>query len=239
MAVRKPHFLLFCNAKVSAASAADAQREPMLQCRWHVVLDNLASADRIELSDRESVSSPERAELIGVVRGLESLPQPSEVTLITASPYVNKGLRYGLAAWRENDYRWEHFGSEQPIRNADLWRRIDRALQFHRVECRLIAAVSDCETQQSDQESVQRANVAEVPAEAPEGGSRDRSRASASPSIAPIARQLGIAAGAVSAAIRSAAAAAAELARVPERAVFAAEAIFDAVWLTFRGRGVA
>jgi hypothetical protein len=58
------------------------------------------------------------------------------VTLVTANRYVTRGLQYGLTEWRDNDFSWEHFGAVQPIRNADIWRRIDRALAFHMVQCR-------------------------------------------------------------------------------------------------------
>lgn len=136
MTVRKPHFLLFCDAatKVSQGSQATA----MSRSKWRCIVDDLSENDRIEISDTEVDTTPERSSLIAVVRGLEALQQPSQVTLVTSSPYVNKGLRYGLREWRENDYQWEHFGTEKPVRNADLWRRIDQALQYHSLECRLI-----------------------------------------------------------------------------------------------------
>jgi len=44
-----------------------------------------------------------------------------------------------LTEWRDNDFSWEHFGAVQPIRNADIWKRIDRTLAFHQVQCRWMA----------------------------------------------------------------------------------------------------
>ena len=78
----------------------------------------------------------ERLELLAVVRGLEALEQPSRVTLVTPSKYVNRGLTYGLAEWRANDWQWEHFGEMVPVKNRDLWQRVDRALAYHQLECR-------------------------------------------------------------------------------------------------------
>ena len=46
-------------------------------------------------------------------------------------------LKFGLAEWRANDWQWERFGQMVAIRDGDLWRRLDRALAFHQVECRL------------------------------------------------------------------------------------------------------
>ena len=103
------------------------------------MLEHLESGEKLEASDRESDATPDRTALIAVLRGLEALEQPSRVTLITTSRYVFRGLQYGLTEWRANDYNWEHFGSVQPIRNADIWKRIDRTLAFHKVQCRWIS----------------------------------------------------------------------------------------------------
>ncbi len=82
--------------------------------------------------------SPERLELLAVVRGLEALEQPSKVTLVTTSRVVRRGLRFGLELWRENQWHWERFGRMAPIKNADLWQRVDRALHIHDVSCRTL-----------------------------------------------------------------------------------------------------
>lgn len=106
---------------------------------WRFVLEEIESGTRMEVSDAELLHAPERAALLAVVRGLEALEQPSRVTLVTTSRYVARGIQFGLQEWRESEYCWEHFGSVQPIRNADLWRRIDHAMQFHQVSCRYVA----------------------------------------------------------------------------------------------------
>lgn len=93
----------------------------------------------LEAADSEPGSDDHRNALLSVVRGLEAIPEPAHVTLVTTNRYVARGLRYGLGEWQQNDYHWEYFGSWQPIRNADLWRRIAGALAFHQVHCRLVA----------------------------------------------------------------------------------------------------
>ena len=82
------------------------------------------------------MQSRERLDLLAVVRGLEALDQPSRVTLVTASGYVHRGLRFGLPAWRQNGWQWERYGQMVPIKNRDLWQRVDRALEFHEVAFR-------------------------------------------------------------------------------------------------------
>jgi RNase H-like protein len=58
------------------------------------------------------------------------------VTLVTPSKYVNRGLAQGLPEWRHNGWQWEHFGEMVPVKNRDLWQRVDRALDYHQVQCR-------------------------------------------------------------------------------------------------------
>ena len=140
----KPHYLLFCDGNVSAnGESAGLQRG-----RWRFVLEDLVSGVRVEATDQENACAPDRSALVAVLRGLEALEQPSRVTLVTTSRYVTRGLQYGLSEWRENDYSWEHFGAVQPIRNADIWKRIDRALAYHQVQCRWMA--QETATEQRD-----------------------------------------------------------------------------------------
>ncbi len=89
-----------------------------------------------EAADEEPGTPADRLELLAIVRGLEALDQPSRVTLFTASRYVARGLRFGLESWRESDWQWERFGQMQPVKNADLWQRIDQAMRFHQVDVR-------------------------------------------------------------------------------------------------------
>ena len=133
--VAQPHYLLFCNTHFNDGSSLATGGG-----RWHFVLEQLNGTERLEAADSEPALNRERLALLSVVRGLEALEQPSQVTLVTTSRYVDRGLRYGLNSWREADYMWERFGEQRPVRNSDLWRRIDAALQFHAVRCRLIQA---------------------------------------------------------------------------------------------------
>jgi len=88
------------------------------------------------VADQEPEVQGERLELLTVVRGLEALDQPSRVTLMTSSKYVREGIRYGLSEWQSNGWCWESFGEMVPVKNRDLWQRIDRAMRFHEVDCR-------------------------------------------------------------------------------------------------------
>ncbi len=119
-----PHYLLYAEA------TSDSPRT-----RWKFTLHSLGSEDCFATADHEPETSKSRLELLAVVRGLESLDGPSRVTLLTRSRYVSRGIRRELNHWREKRWHWERFGRLVPIRDHDLWQRVDRALQFHQVEC--------------------------------------------------------------------------------------------------------
>lgn len=126
MTNRESHFLLFCEAAVDSHENL-----------WRFVLEDVRSRRRLAASDEEPNACRERLELLALVRGLEAIDGPADVTLVTKSRYVNRGLKRGLAEWRCNAWRWERFGKLTFVRDHDLWQRVDRALQFHRLQCRL------------------------------------------------------------------------------------------------------
>ena len=120
-----PHYLLFSEASQDRCSLPT----------WRFVLQNVESQRRFAATDSEPCDCGERLELLAVVRGLEALDGPARVTLVTKSRYVSRGIKKGLAEWRANSWKWERFGRIVPVRDHDLWQRVDRALQFHDVSC--------------------------------------------------------------------------------------------------------
>lgn len=104
--------------------------------QWRFALHAADASMTVAACDREPDADEDRLTLLAVVRGLEALDQPAEVTIVTRCASVLKGLTRGLADWRNNRWQWERFGRLTPIRDADLWRRVDQTLQFHTVHCR-------------------------------------------------------------------------------------------------------
>lgn len=100
---------------------------------WRFAVYDAAGQLIVWAEDIEPGVWGQRLELLTVVRALESLDQPAVVLLLAASRYLEEGLRFGLPEWRASGWRWEHFEQMVPIRNVDLWQRLDRALQFHRL----------------------------------------------------------------------------------------------------------
>lgn len=127
MNIPTPHFLLMADAARSARRAD-----------WRFVLQSADGSAKIEVQDEEPDVFGERLELLAVVRGLEALDQPSRVTLVTSSSYVHRGFQFGLREWRDSQWQWERHGEMVPVKNHDLWQRVDRAMSFHRIDCRTV-----------------------------------------------------------------------------------------------------
>lgn len=125
MTSNSPHYLLF----------SEASRDRCPLPTWRFVLQNVESQRRFSAADSEPCDCGERLELLAVVRGLEALDGPARVTLVTKSRYVSRGIKKGLSEWRANGWKWERFGRIVPVRDCDLWQRVDRAMKFHEVHC--------------------------------------------------------------------------------------------------------
>jgi ribonuclease HI len=130
------HFLLYTEATRSDESGP----------HWKFILQSVGGDVQLSAEDSELNSRPSRLELLAVVRGLEAIDRPARVTLLTGSRYVSRGIRRQLSQWREDGWQWERFGEFVPIRDKDLWQRVDHALQYHQVEC--------CDWQSEDRVSV-------------------------------------------------------------------------------------
>jgi ribonuclease HI len=83
-----------------------------------------------ELFDGEIRTTNNRMELTAVIRALETLEAPSTVEVYTDSQYVQKGISEWLHAWKRRGWRT---ADRQPVKNVDLWQRLDRAAAPHRV----------------------------------------------------------------------------------------------------------
>jgi ribonuclease HI len=125
MSVSKPHFFL----RTEVQDEGD-------RGEWNFALTAADGSATFEAHDSEPGLRGERLELLAVVRALESLDQPSYITLAAGGRYVRRVLSQGLDEWRRNGWMWESYGELVPIKNRDLWQRLDRCLGFHKLETR-------------------------------------------------------------------------------------------------------
>ncbi|MBI4695395.1 MAG: ribonuclease HI [Gammaproteobacteria bacterium] len=83
-----------------------------------------------ELCGAEPSTTNNRMELMAAIRALETLTKESHVALYTDSQYVQKGISEWIAGWKARGWRT---AAKQPVKNADLWRRLDTAASRHRI----------------------------------------------------------------------------------------------------------
>ena len=72
-----------------------------------------------------------RMELMAAIAALEALKRPSRVRLTTDSTYVKNGITQWLPNWKRRNWRT---AGKKPVKNADLWRRLEAATAPHQVE---------------------------------------------------------------------------------------------------------
>jgi len=96
---------------------------------WGVIL--LCGADRRELHGGEAATTNNRMELTAVIEGLRALRRRSRVRVFTDSQYVQKGISEWIHGWKRRGWRT---ADRKPVKNDDLWRRLDEVAQGHSVE---------------------------------------------------------------------------------------------------------
>ncbi len=84
-----------------------------------------------ELFGGETETTNNRMELMAAIRGLESLKRPCRVRLTTDSQYVMKGITEWMDNWKRRGWKT---AAKKPVKNVDLWQRLDKALAPHEVE---------------------------------------------------------------------------------------------------------
>jgi ribonuclease HI len=97
---------------------------------WGAVLSYDGHEKEIYGGEPEATTN-NRMELMAAIRALESLKRPVSVRLHTDSTYVRSGITSWLASWKRNGWRT---ASKQPVKNADLWQRLELAVEQHEVQ---------------------------------------------------------------------------------------------------------
>jgi ribonuclease HI len=83
-----------------------------------------------QLSGGEVQTTNNRMELMAAIAALEAMKQACAVTLYTDSNYLRQGITEWLAGWKAKGWRT---ADRKPVKNQDLWERLDAAAQRHRV----------------------------------------------------------------------------------------------------------
>jgi len=96
---------------------------------WGAVL--MSGKHRKELFGGERETTNNRMEMMAVIRGAEALKRGYSVDIYTDSTYVMKGVTEWMAGWKARGWRT---ASKQPVKNVDLWQRLEKALDRHEVK---------------------------------------------------------------------------------------------------------
>ena len=83
------------------------------------------------VSGAERQTTNNRMELMAAIEGLAQLKKPSKVGLTTDSQYLRLGIMQWLPNWKRNGWRTS---AKKPVKNRDLWERLDELATVHDVE---------------------------------------------------------------------------------------------------------
>jgi len=100
---------------------------------WGAIL--MWGEHRKELSGGEANTTNNRMELFAAISALEALKRPSKVELHTDSNYVKNGVTGWIHGWKRNGWKT---ADKKPVKNAELWQRLDEARKTHDVDWRWV-----------------------------------------------------------------------------------------------------
>jgi ribonuclease HI len=83
----------------------------------------------------EKETTNNRMELLAAIEALAALKRSCPVILTTDSQYVRKGITEWIAGWRKNGWKT---AAKKPVKNADLWQRLDELSALHQVDWRWV-----------------------------------------------------------------------------------------------------
>lgn len=105
---------------------------------WGVLMRALEGATVVkerELQGGEAQTTNNRMELMAAISALETLSRPSQIVIVTDSAYVKNGVTQWIHGWKRNGWKT---ADRKPVKNVELWQRLDAAQATHTVEWRWI-----------------------------------------------------------------------------------------------------
>ena len=79
----------------------------------------------------EALTTNNRMELTAVIKGLEALTKPCNVSITTDSKYVLTGITEWIANWKQRGWRTSN---KKPVLNVELWKRLDELVDQHQID---------------------------------------------------------------------------------------------------------
>lgn len=109
---------------------------------WAFIVRHLATGTEKEHSGGDPETTSNRMELTAVIRGLEALKRPCSIELFTDSEYVRQGLGQWMANWKRNGWQRQEQKTWVPIKNVELWQRLDELVAIHEIKFTRVAGHS-------------------------------------------------------------------------------------------------
>lgn len=109
---------------------------------WAFILRHPETGKQMERSGGEPHTTNNRMELMAVIEGLSALKKPTAVELLTDSVYVGKGLSEWMPKWKRNGWQRKENGKLLPVKNDDLWRKLDELAARHQIRYTRVAGHS-------------------------------------------------------------------------------------------------
>lgn len=100
---------------------------------WGVLLEAKRNGEVVktrELKGGEAETTNNRMELMAAIMALETLERASPITIVTDSAYVKNGVTGWIFGWKKNGWKTSN---KKPVKNVDLWQRLDAAQMRHQV----------------------------------------------------------------------------------------------------------
>ena len=91
--------------------------------------------DEKELCGGEAETTNNRMELMAVIQALSALKRPCDVVLTSDSTYVLKGIQEWMPSWKKRGWKT---AAKKPVKNVDLWKLLDDAIQGHTIDWRWV-----------------------------------------------------------------------------------------------------
>jgi ribonuclease HI len=101
---------------------------------WGFILRCPRTGKELERSGGQPETTNNQMELTAVIRGLEALREPCRVELYADSQYVGQGLTKWMAGWKRRGWKRKDGSRLVPVKNVDLWKRLDELMQRHQLE---------------------------------------------------------------------------------------------------------
>ncbi|NNF60722.1 MAG: ribonuclease HI [Gammaproteobacteria bacterium] len=96
---------------------------------WAAILS--ARGSEKELSGAEELTTNNRMEMMAAIRALEALKRPASVTIYTDSVYLLRGVTEWMHGWKRRGWKTS---SRKPVKNRELWERLDELVGAHDIE---------------------------------------------------------------------------------------------------------